>query len=98
MDNSLLKQVLHEYEEKRTRAILEADNRKKELLKVNPRLVEIDKELSTISIQTSKAILLANPKEQATLLANLKKKTANLIKEKTIFEPEHWLGIPNGTL
>ena len=22
----------------------------------------------------------------------------NLIKEKTIFEPEHWLGIPNGTL
>ena len=85
MDNSLLKQVLHEYEEKRTRAILEADNRKKELLKVNPRLVEIDKELSTISIQTSKAILLANPKEQATLLANLKKKTANLIKEKNAF-------------
>ena len=75
MDNSLLKQVLHEYEEKRTRAILEADNRKKELLKVNPRLVEIDKELSTISIQTSKAILLAN----------LKKKTANLIKEKNAF-------------
>lgn len=29
MDNSLLKQVLREYDEKRTRAILEAENRKK---------------------------------------------------------------------
>lgn len=34
MDNSLLRQVLHEYEEKRTRAILEADNRKKNYLKL----------------------------------------------------------------
>lgn len=85
MDNSLLKQVLHEYEEKRTRAILEADNRKKELLKVNPRLVEIDKELSTLSIQTSKAILVASPKEKNSLLSDLKKKTASLIKEKNAF-------------
>lgn len=85
MDNSLLKQVLHEYEEKRTRAILEADNRKKELLKVNPRLVEIDKELSTLSIQTSKEILHASPKEKISLIANLKKKTTSLIKEKNSF-------------
>lgn len=85
MDNSLLKQVLHEYEEKRTRAILEVENRKKELLKVNPRLVEIDKELSTLSIQTSKAILLASPKEKNSLLADLKKKTNALIKEKNTF-------------
>jgi DNA replication protein DnaC len=85
MDNSLLKQVLHEYDEKRTVAILEADNRKKELLKVNPRLLEIEKELSTVSIQTSKAILLANPKEKASLLADLKKKNNSLIKEKNAF-------------
>ena len=85
MDNSLLKQVLHEYEEKRTRAILEADNRKKELLKVNPRLVEIDKELSTLSISISKAILHASPKEKISLLADLKKKSASLIKEKNAF-------------
>lgn len=85
MDNSLLKQVLHEYEEKRTRAILEADNRKKELLKVNPRLVEIDKELSSLSIQTSKSILLAPQNEKNALLADLKKKTSSLIKEKNTF-------------
>ncbi len=85
MDNSLLKQVLHEYEEKRTQAILEADNRKKELLKVNPRLVEIDKELSSLSIQTSKAIILAPKKEKTALLSDLKKKTASLIKEKNAF-------------
>ncbi len=85
MDNSLLKQVLREYEEKRTRAILEADNRKKELLKINPRLVEIDKELSSLSIQASKAILLAPQKEKNALLADLKKKTSTLIKEKNTF-------------
>ena len=46
MDNSLLKQVLREYDEKRTRAVLEAENRKKELLKVNPKLLEIENEIS----------------------------------------------------
>lgn len=85
MDNSLLKQLLHEYEEKRNHAILEAENRKKELLKVNPRLVEIDKELSSLSIQASKSILLAPQKEKASILSDLKKKTNALIKEKNAF-------------
>ena len=58
MDNSLLKQVLKEYDDKRTKAILEAENRKKELMQVNPRLQEIDKELTQNSLQASKAILL----------------------------------------
>ena len=56
MDNSLLKQVLHEYELKRNKAIIEADVRKKELLSVNPRLAEIETELSSISIKTAKSI------------------------------------------
>lgn len=85
MDNSLLKQVLKEYDEKRTRAILEAEHRKKELMKINPRLQEIEKELSTNSIQASKAILVADSKEKASLLANLKKKNNSLIKEKNDF-------------
>ena len=41
MENSLLKQVLREYDEKRTNAILDAENRKKELAKVNHKLLEI---------------------------------------------------------
>lgn len=85
MDNSLLKQVLHEYDIKRTKAIEDAENRKKELMKVNPRLLEIENELSRNSIETSKAILLSNSKEQTKLLSELKKKNNNLIKEKNNF-------------
>ncbi len=85
MDNSLLKQVLKEYDEKRTRAILDAENRKKELMNVNPRLQEIDKELTLNSIKTSKAILVADSKEKESLLADLKKKNNSLIKEKNTF-------------
>ena len=48
MNNPLLKQILREYEEKRNRAIQEAEVRKKELLKVNPRLTEIEKELDDL--------------------------------------------------
>ena len=85
MDNSLLKQVLKEYDDKRTRAILAAENRKKELLKVNPRLLEIDAEISANSLQTSKAILMASPKEKNALISNLKKQNNILIKEKNDF-------------
>lgn len=85
MDNSLLKQVLHEYDKKRTKAIEDAENRKKELMTINPRLLEIENELSKNSIETSKAILLSNSKEQVKLLADLKKKNNSLIKEKNNF-------------
>ena len=60
MENTLLKQVLKEYDEKRTRAIIDAENRKSELMKVNPKLIEIDNEIFKNSIQTSKAILTSN--------------------------------------
>ena len=64
MNNSLLKQILREYEEKRKKAIEEAEVRKKELLKINPRLAEIEKELAYISIQTAKSILLSNSNDK----------------------------------
>lgn len=85
MDNSLLKQVLHEYEEKRNKAILDAEKRKKELMQVNPRLLEIEDELSKNSIETSKAILFADQKDKDKLLSALKKKNNSLIKEKNDF-------------
>ena len=88
MDNSLLKQILREYEEKRQKAIFEADIRKKDLLKVNPRLSEIEKELSNISIQTAKAILTSDKKQKENLLLSLKKETNNLLKEKKNFIKE----------
>lgn len=85
MDNSLLKQILHEYELKRNKAESQASARKKELLSVNPRLAEIEKELSSVSIKTAKAILIANEKEKNKLLSDLKKQAAILIKEKNAF-------------
>ena len=88
MDNSLLKQILREYDKKRNKAILDANRRKQELLNANPKLQEIDKELSLISIQTSKAILTSDEKDREKLLNDLRKKTNSLIKEKNTFIKE----------
>ena len=85
MENTLLKQVLREYEAKREKAILEAEQRKNELIKINPKLIEIDNEIFKNSIKTSKAILSSNIKEKEHLLSELKKKNAALIKEKKDF-------------
>ena len=44
MDSSLLKQLLREYDKKRSIAINNAEKRKQELLNANPKLQEIDKD------------------------------------------------------
>lgn len=85
MERSLLKQVLREYDKKRSKAIFEANMRKKELLKVNPKLSEIESELSSISIQAAKSILTANEENKKVILNNLKKQTDSLLKEKENF-------------
>ena len=45
MNESILKSLLKEYEQKRIYAELDLDNRKKELYKHNPKLEEIEKQL-----------------------------------------------------
>lgn len=85
MDHSVLKLILREYEIKHNRAIQEAEARKRNLLAVNPRLSEIETELAQISIQTAKAILQAENENQKKLLADLKKQSNELIKEKNRF-------------
>lgn len=85
MDNSFLKQILNEYDKKRTKAILEAEQRKKELLDVNPKLAEIEQQLSSISIQAAKSILISEPDKKQKLLKDLKKQTNSLLKEKSAF-------------
>ena len=85
MNNPLLKQILNEYEIKRNKAIQEASKRKQSLLEVNPRLAEIESEISKISIETAKSIIIANNEDKEKLLNELKKKSNNLIKEKTKF-------------
>lgn len=85
MDQSLLKQILQEYDLKRAKAFSDAETRKKDLLAVNPHLEEIENELSNISIKAAKAVLIANPNEKEHLLSNLKKETNKLVKEKNAF-------------
>lgn len=85
MDNHVLKLILNEYEIKRNNAIQEAENKKRELLSVNPRLSELETELAHLSLQTSKLILQSESTEQKKLLGDLKKQSAELIKEKNKF-------------
>lgn len=85
MEQSVLKSVLREYEIKRTKAIQDAENRKKELLEINPHLSEIEAELAHISITISKEILQTESNEHNKLLTDLKKKLNELIKEKNTF-------------
>ncbi len=85
MEISVLKQILNEYELKRNNAIQQAENRKRELLSVNPRLSEIEIQLANISIKTAKLILQSETSERTKLLSDLKKQSAQLIKEKNKF-------------
>ena len=88
MDNSLLKQVLREYEKKRSLRIKEAEERKQNLLTVNPRLMELENELTSNSIKVAKAMMNADSKEKTSLLNDLKKKNSALIKEKNSYLKE----------
>ena len=89
LDNSLLKQILKEYDIKRNKAIQEAEERKKKLLEINPRLSELDLEISKLSIQTTKLILNSSNSEKQKLkfldyskLYKKKKFTWRLLKTK----------------
>ena len=89
MNNALLKQILKEYDLKRSNAIQKAELQRKQLLEVNPRLMQIEEELSRLSLDTSKAILSTNSKEDKNkLIQDLRKKSSALIKEKNIFIKE----------
>ena len=79
MNNSLLNELLKEYEYKRFKSIRDAENRKKELYLSNPKLQEIDNKLSKISIESAKSILQNNSKKT---LDNLKTEIETLKKEK----------------
>lgn len=80
MNNSILNNLLKEYEQKRLEYSRDAEKRKKELYLSNPELQEIDNKLSSISINTAKAILKNNSSEY---LNNLKNEIENLKLEKS---------------
>ena len=79
MNNSILNDLLKEYDQKRTYSIRDAENRKIELYKSNPKLQKIDDELSKISIEAAKSILQSNSEE---ILKKLKDQIEKLKTEK----------------
>ena len=60
MNNSILNDVLKEYEKKRLSNTYKLEKRKQELYTSNPELKEIDNKLSEFSINTAKCILQNN--------------------------------------
>lgn len=78
-DSTVLKELLKDYDLKRSKAIVDADNRKKELYSNLPRLQEIDDELNKYAIDTAKNILFNNNSD---LLLKLQDKVRVLKEER----------------
>ena len=79
MSSSNLKTLLTEYEKKRMQAIYEAEQRKVELYKKEPKLQDIEDSLSKEAISVSKKMLTT---KDASLLQDLNKKIYALKQEK----------------
>lgn len=79
MNNSILNDLLKEYEKVRINNIHELEARKKKIYLSNPKLQEIDDKISKLSIESAKSILNNNSKSA---LNNFKKEIKNLKLEK----------------
>lgn len=82
MDNSLIKQLLSEYDTKRIKAITDADLKKQNIYNSIPELENINKELHNLSINTLKSVLISSPKEKENFIKDLENKSNNLIIHK----------------
>ncbi len=95
MNNSILNDLLKQYEQKRLRHLRDTETRKKELYLSNPKLQEIDDKLSNISINTAKEILKTNSQNSLEKLKKevefLKKEKENLLKSLNI--PQDYLSV-----
>ena len=79
MDNSILKQLLTEYDSKRTRELADLENRKQELYSKYPELLEIEDKLHSLGVSTAKDILTKN---NSSYVDNLKVEINKLKSER----------------
>ena len=84
MNNSILNDLLKQYEKTRLNNMHDLENRKKELYLSNPKLQKIDEKLSSLSINTAKSILQNNSPES---LSTLKE---NISKPKKRWKRNYW--------
>lgn len=85
MNTQNLQSLLIQYDQKRSKAIIEANNKKRELYSEIPELEKVDNDINSISIYTIKSILTqkdanASNKLKAEL-SNLKNKKLELLKK-----------------
>ena len=90
MNNSILNDVLKEYEKKRLSNTYKLEKRKQELYTSNPELKEIDDKLSEFSINSAKCILQNNSEKYLKDLKKevqfLKNKKINILKKVGLSE------------
>ena len=108
MENSTLKQLIIEYDIKRRKALSLADEKKKKIFSSFPELALIDKEISRVSIDASKEIILSDSIKKADIIKKMEstikvlenKKYSLLDKlkiDKSLLEPIFECSICNDT-
>ena len=83
MNSNTIKEINNEYEQKRIKAYNELIERKKNIYSRIPRLKEIDNEINSYAIKSSKYILLAESGEKDTYIHELENKIEELKNEKS---------------
>ena len=88
MADTVLKNLLMQYEQKRFKAEHDADNRKQELYQKLPQLQKIDDKLTSLAISTSKAIINSNDRnlldELNANIRALKEEKLNILKANNV--------------
>lgn len=88
IDSNNLKTLLIEYDQKRNKAILDAENRKVQMYKNIPELEKIDNDITSISISAIKVTLTSKnsnaPQKLRQELSILKKKKVDILKNAGI--------------
>ncbi len=82
MDNTFLKQLLTEYDSKRTKALTDLENRKNKLMESSSEYFKLEQELHSLSIESIKSILTLSPKEKEDKILLLEKKTKLISSKK----------------
>lgn len=83
MDNSILKQLLTEYDSKRTRELSSLEDRKKKLLETSSEYNKIEQDLHYLSISSLKDMLVSSSDEKAKKIQELEYKTGLIEKQKS---------------
>ena len=82
MDNTILKQLLTEYDSKRMHALEELENRKKFLRESSPEYVKLEEDLHSASLSSLKSMLSSSEADKESNLKDLETKTSLIANEK----------------